>query len=72
MSSFVALEGRWLPNGGAFVFLIESSGLEAEVDSPVACLPYTPGKEGLVLSCLVFLIGHKLPLGEPFPSSLGS
>lgn len=28
----------WFPDGGAFVLLIESSGLEAEVDSLAACL----------------------------------
>lgn len=36
--SCLAAEGQWLPDGGAFVFLIKSSGLEAEVDSLAACL----------------------------------
>lgn len=36
--SFLAVEGWWVPDSGVFVFLIESSGLEAEGDSLAACL----------------------------------
>lgn len=60
---------------GGFLMVVclffESSGLEADVDSLAASLIPQGRKEGLVLSCLVFLYRPYITSGRA-PSSLGS
>lgn len=65
--------GWCFPDGHAFVFLVESSGLEVEVVSRAACLPALYPREGR--SCILLLGGFSLEVpitSGRAPSSLRS